>query len=69
MFCFFVQTADPLSFIAGMEAPISSYSANLLAILELILINSEVSCLNAQTDICFGHICRDQKAEEFKDKI
>lgn len=38
-----------MSFIAGMEAPIRSYSANLPVISEFILIHSKVSCIKTQS--------------------
>lgn len=69
MFCFFVQRADLLSFIAGVEAPISSYSANLPAILELILINSEVSCIRAHSEWSLHSFAEMTKQRKLKMKL
>ncbi|XP_009888654.1 PREDICTED: RING-box protein 2 [Charadrius vociferus] len=56
---------DLLSFIAGMEAAIRSYSANLPAILELILISSEnqiESCSCLLLDACLR--CQAENKQE-----
>lgn len=69
MFCFLVQRADLLSFFAGMEAPVRSYSANLPAILELILINSEVSCIKAQAEWSLHSFAEIRKQRKLKMKL
>jgi len=68
VFCFLVRRADLLSSVAGVEAPIS-YSANLPAILELILVNSEVSCIKGQFEWSLRSFAEIRKQRKLKMKL
>lgn len=58
-----------LSFNAGVEAPIRSYSANLPDILELILISSEVSCIKTQAEWSLHSFAEIRKQRKLKMKF
>ena len=52
-----------------METLIRSYSANIWAILELILINFEVSYIKAQSEWLLRSFAETQEAEKAKDEV
>lgn len=64
VFCLHLQRADLFFFIVGMEA-LRSYSANIWANFK---INSEVSCIKAQSDY-YVHLQRLRKQRKRKMKL